>query len=56
MVSTLLKNVTPEALRRARCHVAATPAPRLVKLEIAAAPEERFSTGRRAGGLPRTMC
>ena len=47
MVSTLLKNVTPEAPPRSVSYVAATPKPRLVKLEIATAPQERFSTGRR---------
>jgi len=55
MVSTLLKNVTPEAPPRSVSYVAATPKPRLVKLEIATAPQERFSTGRR-GRSPRTTC
>jgi len=47
MLSTLLKNVTPEAPPRSVSYVAATPKPRLVKLELATAPESRFSTGQR---------
>lgn len=45
MVSTLLKNVRPEALPRSLSYVAATPKPRLVKLELATAPKDRFATG-----------
>jgi len=52
MVSTLLKNVEPEALPRSLSYVAATPKPRLVKLELATAPQDRFVTGRR-GRLAR---
>ena len=47
MVSTLLKNVRPEALPRSLSYVAATPKPRLVKLELATAPKDRFATGGR---------
>jgi hypothetical protein len=47
LVSTLLKNVRPEALPRSLSYVAATPKPRLVKLELATAPQARFTTGRR---------
>jgi len=44
MVSTLLKNVRPGALPKSLGYVAATPKPRLVKLEIANAGQESFST------------
>ena len=47
LVSTLLKNVRPEAPPCSLSYVAATPKPRLVKLEIATAAPDRFSTGRR---------
>jgi len=48
MVSTLLKNVKPGALPRSLSYLAATPKPRVVKLEIAtAASQDRFVTGRR---------
>ena len=47
MVSTLLKNVRPEALPRSLSYVAATPKPRLVTLELATAPKDRFATGGR---------
>jgi len=46
LVSTLLKNVRPEA-PVSLSYVAATPKPRLVKLEISAAAPDRFSTGQR---------
>jgi hypothetical protein len=46
LVSTLLKNVRPEA-PVSLSYVAATPKPRLVKLEITAAAPDRFSTGQR---------
>jgi hypothetical protein len=45
-ILTLLKNVRPEAPPKSLSFVAATPKPRLVKLEITAAGKERFSTGR----------
>jgi hypothetical protein len=45
MVSTLLKNVKPGALPRSMSYVAATPKPRLVKLELETAPPDRFVTG-----------
>jgi hypothetical protein len=45
MVSTLLKNVRPGGLPKSLGYVAATPKPRLVKLEIANAGRESFSTG-----------
>jgi hypothetical protein len=51
MVSTLLKNVRPGALPKSLGYVAATPKPRLVKLEVSSAGEESFSTagdGRKA--------
>ena len=47
MVSTLLKNVRPEALPRSLSYVAATPKPRLVRLELATAPKDWFATGGR---------
>jgi hypothetical protein len=47
MVSTLLKNVQPGALPRSLSYVAATPEPRLVKLELATAGKDRFATGGR---------
>jgi hypothetical protein len=46
LMSTLLKNVRPDA-PVSLSYVAATPKPRLVKLEIAAAAPDRFSTGQR---------
>ena len=46
LVSTLLKNVRPGALP-SLSYVAATPKPRLVKLELATAAPDRFSVGRR---------
>jgi len=46
LVSTLLKNVRPGSVP-SLSYVAATPKPRLVKLEIAAAAPDRFSVGRR---------
>lgn len=45
MILTLLKNVRPEAPPPAVSFVAATPKPRLVKLAIASAGQEPFSTG-----------
>ena len=48
IVMTLLKNVRPDAPPKSFSYVAATPKPRLVKLEISVAGRERFSTGRRA--------
>jgi hypothetical protein len=44
LVLTLLKNVRPDAPPKTLAYVAATPKPRLVKLEIKAAGQERFST------------
>jgi hypothetical protein len=46
LVSTLLKNVRPGGAT-SLSYVAATPKPRLVKLEIAAAAPDRFSVGQR---------
>ena len=46
LVSTLLKNVRPGAVP-SLSYVAATPKPRLVKLEIATAAPDRFSAGKR---------
>jgi hypothetical protein len=51
MIITLLKNVRPGALPKSLSLVAATPKPRVVKLEIAVAGQEPFSvagSGRRA--------
>jgi hypothetical protein len=45
LVLTLLKNATADALPASVGFVAATPKPRLVKLEVSAAGEEPFSTG-----------
>jgi hypothetical protein len=45
IVLTLLKNIDPGAPPRSLSMIAATPKPRLVKLEIAAAGQEKFSTG-----------
>jgi hypothetical protein len=45
LVLTLLKNVRPDAPPKTFSYVAATPKPRLVKLEIKSAGQERFSTG-----------
>jgi hypothetical protein len=45
LVLTLLKNVSGSAPPKSLSFVAATPKPRLVKLEIQAAGRERFSTG-----------
>jgi hypothetical protein len=42
MLIALLKNVQPSALPPSVSYVAATPKPRLVKLEIAVAPPDRF--------------
>ena len=50
LVLTLLKNVSATSLPKSFCYVAATPKPRLVKLVLSTAGEERFSTG----GMPRT--
>lgn len=44
MVSTLLKNVRPEAPPASLSYVAATPGPRLVRLEIHVAGAENFAT------------
>lgn len=44
MMSVLLKNVRPDAVP-SLSYVAATPKPRLVKLEISTAPPDRFSVG-----------
>jgi hypothetical protein len=46
LILTLLKNVTPDAPPTSFSYVAATPKPRLVKLEISTAGNERFATGR----------
>jgi hypothetical protein len=46
LVLTLLKNVSAGAPPKSLSFVAATPKPRLVKLEIQEAGRERFSTGR----------
>jgi hypothetical protein len=45
MILTLLKNVQPNALPKSISLVAATPKPRLVKLAISAAGQEKFATG-----------
>jgi hypothetical protein len=45
LVLTLLKNVRPDAPPKTLAYVAATPKPRLVKLEIKSAGQERFTTG-----------
>jgi hypothetical protein len=45
MVSTLLKNVRPEASPASLSYLAATPDPRLVRLEIHVAGVQDFSTG-----------
>ena len=45
MILTLLKNVRPNALPKSISLIAATPKPRLVKLAITAAGQERFVTG-----------
>ena len=45
MIPTLLKNVRPEAPPKTLSLIAATPKPRLVKLAVTAAGQERFSTG-----------
>ncbi len=42
---TLLKNVRPKALPKTFSFVAATPKPRLVKLALSSAGQDRFSTG-----------
>ena len=42
---TLLKNVRPNALPKTLSFVAATPKPRLVKLALSSAGQDRFSTG-----------
>ena len=46
LILTLLKNVKPDAPPESFSYIAATPKPRLVKLEIAVAPADRFATGR----------
>lgn len=46
LILTLLKNVRADALPKSFSFIAATPKPRLVKLAISAAGQERFSTGR----------
>jgi hypothetical protein len=46
IILTLLKNVAADAPPKSLSFVAATPKPRLVKLEIQAAGRERFSTAR----------
>lgn len=45
LVLTLLKNIRPDAARTTLTMVAATPKPRLVKLIVAPAGEEPFTTG-----------
>jgi hypothetical protein len=45
MVLTLLKNVRPDAPPKTLSYVAATPKPRIVKLALTSAGEERFRTG-----------
>jgi hypothetical protein len=45
MILTLLKNVQSNALPKSISMIAATPKPRLVKLELSAAGQERFATG-----------
>lgn len=50
LILTLLKNVRPAAPPKSLSLIAATPKPRLVKLAISAAGQERFSTG----GMGRT--
>jgi hypothetical protein len=45
LVLTLLKNVRPDAPPKSLSFVAATPKPRLVKLDLAAAARDKFSTG-----------
>jgi hypothetical protein len=45
MILTLLKNVRPNAIPKSVSLIAATPKPRLVKLAISAAGQERFVTG-----------
>jgi hypothetical protein len=49
MVPILLKNVRPEALPETLSYVAATPGPRLVRLELRVAGAQEFVTG----GTPR---
>jgi hypothetical protein len=46
IIPTLLKNVVSDAPPKSLSFVAATPTPRLVKLEVQVAGRERFSTGR----------
>ena len=45
MILTVLKNVRADAPPKSLSYVAATPKPRLVKLELAVGDRERFSTG-----------
>ena len=45
MILTLLKNVQPNALPKSISMIAATPKPRLVKLALSTAGQERFATG-----------
>jgi hypothetical protein len=45
VILTLLKNVNPNVIPKSFSYVAATPKPRLVKLILTPAGEDRFSTG-----------
>ena len=45
LVLTLLKNVQPASPPKSLSYVAATPSPRLIKLELSVAGRERFSVG-----------
>jgi hypothetical protein len=45
LILTLLKNVNPAAPPKTLSYVAATPKPRLVKLELTSTGKQRFSTG-----------
>lgn len=45
LILTLLKNVSPDAPPKSLSFVAATPKPRLVKLDVSVTGRERFSTG-----------
>ena len=55
LILTLLKNVRPSSPPKSVSFIAATPKPRLVKLEISVAGHDRFSTGG-IGVLRHTMC
>jgi hypothetical protein len=46
LILTLLKNVRPGAIPPSFSFIAATPKPRVVKLQISVAGQDRFSTGR----------